>query len=130
MSHVPEQTEMYAPTPAPRAKAPEPFVHRAFLWASRAWRPAGSIMAVMLALFLGWHVVNGKHGLSAWNKMRVEDNNLQKEINDLQQENAQLRVRVDRLKSDPDEIEHEARAKLHYAKPGEVIYTLPAEPAK
>lgn len=127
---MPEQTEMYAPTPAPRAKAPEPFAHRALDWFTRAWRPAGTIMAVGLALLLGWHVVNGKHGLSAWNRMRVEDNNLQKEINDLQQENAQLRVRVDRLKSDPDEIEHEARAKLHYAKPGEVIYTLPPEPAK
>lgn len=130
MPHVPQQTEMYAPMPAPRAKAPEPFSHRVMNWLMRAWRPAGSIMAVGLALLLGWHVVNGKHGLSAWNKMRVEDKSLQKEINDLQQENAQLRVRVDRLKSDPDEIEHEARAKLHYAKPGEVIYTLPAEPAK
>jgi cell division protein FtsB len=28
--------------------------------------------------------------------------------------------------SGPDAIEHEAREKLHYAKPGEVIYTLPA----
>jgi len=32
-----------------------------------------------------------------------------------------------KLKSDPDAIEHEAREKLHYAKPGEVIYALPAE---
>jgi cell division protein FtsB len=39
-----------------------------------------------------------------------------------------LRERVERLKSDPDAIEHEAREKLHYAKPGEVIYTLPAQP--
>jgi cell division protein FtsB len=39
-----------------------------------------------------------------------------------------LRARIERLKSDPDAIEHEAREKLHYAKPGEVIYTLPAEP--
>ncbi len=35
---------------------------------------------------------------------------------------------VDRLKSDPNAIEHEAREKLHYAKPGEVIYTLPPDP--
>jgi cell division protein FtsB len=130
MPNTPEQTEMYAPVPAPRPKAPEPLLDRAMDWAARAWRPAGSILAVALALLLGWHVVNGKHGLSAWNKMRVEDKGLQKEINDLQQENSQLHVRVDRLKSDPDEIEHEARAKLHYAKPGEVIYTLPAEPTK
>jgi cell division protein FtsB len=30
--------------------------------------------------------------------------------------------------SDPDAIEHEAREKLHYARPGEVIYTLPEPP--
>jgi cell division protein FtsB len=39
-----------------------------------------------------------------------------------------LRERIERLKSDPDAIEHEAREKLHYAKPGEVIYALPAPP--
>ena len=39
-----------------------------------------------------------------------------------------MREHVNRLKSDPSAIEHEAREKLHYAKPGEVIYTLPAEP--
>jgi len=36
---------------------------------------------------------------------------------------------VERLKSDPDAIEHEAREKLHYAKPNEVIVAMPA-PAK
>ena len=46
------------------------------------------------------------------------------------QENARLRVRVEKLKSDPDAIEREAREKLHYARPGEVIYTLPPDPAQ
>jgi cell division protein FtsB len=45
----------------------------------------------------------------------------------LDQENARLREHVERLKSDPDAIEHEAREKLHYAKPNEVIVALPAE---
>jgi cell division protein FtsB len=124
MPHMPEQADMYPPIP-PLAPAPESVVSRAFDWASRMWRPAGSVMAVCLALLLGWHVVNGKHGLSTWNQKRIEDKQLQKEIDDLQEENARLRVRVDRLKSNPDEIEHEAREKLRYAKPGEVIYTLP-----
>ena len=80
-----------------------------------------------LALLLGWHVVNGNHGLSAWEQKRIEDKQLQKEINDLQRENTTLRVRVDKLKSDPDEIEHEAREKLRYAKQGEVIVDLSSE---
>lgn len=59
-----------------------------------------------------------------WHEKRTEDKALQQEIKDLQQENAQMRQRIDRLNSDPDAIEREAREKLHYAKPGEVIYTL------
>jgi cell division protein FtsB len=94
----------------------------------RAWRPAGTAVAVVLALLLTWHVINGQHGLSVWQQKRAEDRELQKEIQDLQKENAQLRQQVERLRSDPDAIEHEAREKLHYAKPGEVIYTLPATP--
>ena len=81
-----------------------------------------------LAGLLLWHVVSGKHGLSVWQQKRREDKQLRKEIDGLQQENARLRERVQKLKSDPHAIEREAREKLHYAKPGEVIYTLPPDP--
>ena len=86
------------------------------------------MVAVGLAALLMWHVINGKHGLSVWQQKRAEDRQLQKEIKDLELENAHLREHIERLKSDPDAIEHEAREKLHYAKPGEVIYALPPEP--
>ena len=36
-----------------------------------------------------------------------------------------MREQIEHLNSDPDAIEREAREKLHYAKPGEVIVTLP-----
>ena len=97
-------------------------------WMQRAWRPAGTVVAVALAGLLMWHVINGKHGLSVWHQKRAEDRELQKEIKDNQQENALLRQEIERLKSNPDAIEHEAREKLHYAKPGEVIYTLTTTP--
>jgi cell division protein FtsB len=99
---------------------------RAIEWAQRAWRPAGTVVAVGLALLLTWHVINGKHGLSVWQQKRAEDRQLQMEIKDLEQENARLRDHIERLKSDPEAIAREAREKLHYARPGEVIYTLPA----
>jgi cell division protein FtsB len=101
--------------------------NRAFEWTQRAWRPAGTVVAVGLALLLTWHVINGKHGLSVWQQKRVEDRQLQMEIKDLEQENARLRDHIERLKSDPEAIEREAREKLHYARPGEVIYTLPSQ---
>ncbi len=107
--------------------ATAPIPRRALDWSLRVWRPAGTAVAVLLALLIGWHVVNGKHGLSVWRQKRMEDRQLQKEILSLQQENTRLRGRIDRLKSDPEAIEHEAREKLHYAKPGEVIYALPPD---
>jgi cell division protein FtsB len=100
----------------------------ALSWAQRLWRPAGTGTAGVLALLVMWHVVYGNHGLSIWQQKRAEDRALQHEIKDLQQENAQMRQQIDHLNSDPDAIEREAREKLHYAKPGEVIYTLPDQP--
>jgi cell division protein FtsB len=93
--------------------------------AQRWWRPAGTATAVLLALLLTWHVIHGQHGLSVWQQKRAEDHALQQEIQELEQENAQMRQQVDRLNSDPEAIEREAREKLHYAKPGEVIWALP-----
>lgn len=94
----------------------------------RFWRPAGTAIVVILALLVTWHVIYGKHGLSVWQQKRAEDRALQQEIKNLQQENAQMRQQIQNLQSDPDAIEREAREKLHYAKPGEVIYNLPNQP--
>jgi len=106
-------------------KQPASLRDRAMAQAQRIWRPAGTATAVLLALLVTWHVIHGQHGLSVWEQKRAQDRALQREIQELQQENAQMREQVERLKSDPEAIEREAREKLHYAKPGEVIYTLP-----
>lgn len=112
--------------PQPAAAAPQPPLReRLASWAVRSWRSAGTVVAVVLALLLTWHVIYGSHGLSIWHQKRAEDRALQREIQRLQQENAEIERQVERLKSDPDAIEREARETLHYAKPGEVIYSLP-----
>ena len=107
---------------------PVPLRKRALAWAQRLWRPAGTLVAVCLALLLAWHVIEGKHGISVWQQKRAEDRALQQEIRNMEQENAEMRQQIQRLQSDPDAIEREARERLHYAKPGEVLYTLPAQP--
>jgi cell division protein FtsB len=104
---------------------PEPMSLRAQAWTARVWRPTGTVVAIGLALLLTWHVINGQHGLSVWHQMRAEDRSLQKEIGDLQQENQELRKQIEGLQKNPDAIERAAREKLHYARPDEVIYTLP-----
>ena len=112
------------------ANEPLPLRERAIQWLQQGWRPAGTVFAVLLALALAWSVINGRHGLSTWYQQRTQEKQLKHEIDDLQQENTRLRQHVDHLKNDPGAIEHEARQKLHYAKPGEVIYTLPPDPHK
>lgn len=88
-------------------------------------RRIGTALAIAFALLLGYHVMMGRNGLSSYQQKRREDRALQVEIQHLQQENSRLKQHVDHLQNDPDAIEHEARERLHYARPGEVIYTLP-----
>ena len=88
-------------------------------------RRLGTVAAILFALFLAWHVVNGRNGLTSWQQKRAEDKALAAEIEHLTAENARLSQHVDRLKSDPGAIEHEARERLHYARPNEMIYALP-----
>ena len=106
---------------------PASISQRALNWMRRAWRPAASVVAVSLALLLLWHGFNGKNGLLVWQQKRTEDRQLRKEIDNLQQENARLRNRNERLNSSPDAIGQVAREQLHYAKPNEVIIKLPPE---
>jgi cell division protein FtsB len=81
-------------------------------------------LAVGLALVFGYHAIFGQNGITAYAQKRNEDRVLAAEIEKLQSENAELKQRVDHLQSDPDAIEREARDRLHYTRPDEVIYTL------
>jgi len=125
-----KNTERSAAAPAPQAqRAPQvPRHERLAAWTQRVWRPAGTAVVVLLALLMTWHVIYGKHGLSVWHQMRQQDRQLEQQIDQLRQENADMQQQIQQLQSDPDAIERAAREKLHYAKPGEVIYTLPATP--
>ena len=90
----------------------------------RIRRRIATALAVVMAVFFGYHVVVGRNGINAYEQKRVDDRELRHQIDGLQQENDRLKEHVDHLKSDPDAIEREAREKLHYARQGEVIYTL------
>ncbi|WP_446742612.1 FtsB family cell division protein [Silvibacterium acidisoli] len=87
-------------------------------------RKIATALAVVLAVFFGYHVMFGRNGLTIYEQKRVEDRDLQKRIGELKDENERLQTHVEHLKNDPDAIEREARDRLHYARPGEVIYTL------
>lgn len=88
------------------------------------------MLAIFFAVFLGYHVMVGHNGVTAYQQKRIEDKTLKLEIDALQDENARLKDHVDRLKADPATIEHEAKERLHYTRPGEIIYTLNEKPAE
>lgn len=96
--------------------------------AYRVRRRIATGFAVVLAVFFAYHVIFGRNGLNSYEQKRIEDGQLHQQIDALQQENSRLKDHVGRLKNDPDAIEFEAREKLHYARPGEVIYTLNNQP--
>jgi len=107
-----------------------PKVVRAAGFAYRMRRRIATAAAVVLAVFLGYHVIFGQNGVTAYQQKREEDKILQRQIQQLQDENARMKDHVDHLQKDPDAIEHEARERLHYTRPGEVIYTLNDKPAE
>ncbi len=93
-------------------------------------RRIATVLAILFSVFLGYHVMVGHNGVTAYQQKRIEDKNLKLEINALQDENARLKDHVDRLKADPATIEHEAKERLHYTRPGEIIYTLNDKPTE
>lgn len=101
----------------------------------RARRRLATGSVGVLVLMLGVHVLFGDNGLIAYQKKRAEYKALDAEILRLQEENKRINSHIKALRTDPKAIEKEAREQLRYARPGEVVYTLPqpkvqAPPAK
>lgn len=68
----------------------------------------------------------GANGMMAYRQKVDEYRRLQQEVQQEQAENERLRQHINALKTDPEAIEKEAREQLKYARPGEMIYVLPA----
>jgi cell division protein FtsB len=90
-------------------------------------RRVATISVGALAMVMAYGVVFGHNGLTAFAHKREEAKSLQMQMQQLKAENERLHGHVERLQSDPGAIEHEARADLHYTRPGEVIITLPSK---
>jgi len=104
--------------------SPSSLLERVEITLRRNAQRAGSVALLVVALALGWNFVTGQNGISSWTSKRARDRQLSQEIDRLNAENARLSQHIERLKSDPAAIEFEARQRLHYARPDEVIYSL------
>lgn len=83
-------------------------------------------VVIVLLVMMGYHVLFGVNGVIAYQQKRRESRELQQQIEQLKAENERVQQEIKALKYDPQAIEKEARERLRYARPGEVIYTLPA----
>lgn len=90
-------------------------------------RRTATAAAGVLALAVGYHVIFGANGVTAFEQKRQQKKLLNQQMLELQRENDRLKGHVERLQNDPDAIEHQAREELHYTRPGEVIYALPSK---
>ena len=116
-----------SPTTIRKTRRPSIFA-RVYERTQLSWRKVATGAAAVLALTMGYHVIFGQNGLTAYEQKRQDAQTLDKQLHSLQRENDLLKGHVDRLQNDPNAIEHQAREELHYTRPGEVIYTLPAPP--
>jgi cell division protein FtsB len=114
---------------SPTARTPGRFAQVRAIWERLAVgrRKALTAAAAALAVGVGYHVIFGPDGLTVYEQKQQQTQRLNQEMQDLQRENDLLQGHVDRLQSDPNAIEHEAREQLRYTRPGEVIYTLPGK---
>jgi cell division protein FtsB len=89
-----------------------------------------SMIGLGLVLCLSaYYVVFSANGLMVYREKRRTSQDLDRQIKTLQQQNAAAEQEIKALKSDPKTIEKEARERLHYTRPGEVVYSLPTAPA-
>jgi len=92
-------------------------------------RRVATVAVALLAIWIFVHVTFGANGMVVYRSKKAEFERVQKDIQQLQQENQRYADQVNQLKTDPKRIEKEAREQFHYARPGEVIYVAPDKPA-
>lgn len=91
-------------------------------------RRIATVVVGLLACWLFVHVMFGANGMIVYKQKRAEFTELQKKIEQVQQDNDRYTRRIQGLKSDHTAIEKEAREQLGYAKPGEYVYVPQSTP--
>ncbi len=91
----------------------------------RMRRVVATLCIGVLAVLIGYKVVVGANGTMEWRAKRAEYQRLQQEIDKARLEHLELEDHVRKLQADPDTIVKEAREKLGYVMPGEVVLKQP-----
>jgi len=94
-------------------------------WLHRMRRVLATACLAFLAISIGYKVVYGANGTVEWRGKRAEYEHLQREIDQATAEHLLLEDRVRKLQNDRNTIVKEAREKLGYVMPGEVVLVQP-----
>ncbi|HTV60242.1 MAG TPA: septum formation initiator family protein [Verrucomicrobiae bacterium] len=89
------------------------FLHRNLTW----FLIAGLVLLLIQDIF-------GTHGVLAMRRSQLQAESMQKQIQELNEENQQLQSNVKSLKSDPTAIERIAREQMGLARPGEFVFKI------
>lgn len=98
-------------------------------WFYQMRRIGATLCIGVLAVLIGYKVIVGANGTMEWRAKRAEYQRLQQEIDKARLEHEELENRVKKLQSDPNTIVREAREKLGYVMPGEVVLVQPQSKA-
>ena len=91
----------------------------------RIWQSYGRIGLTLCIAALVVHDVFGTHGYLALRRTKEEIAKVQKDLERLNKENAELQEEVIDLRTNPDKIEALARDGLGLTRPGEKIFKVP-----
>ena len=95
------------------------------IWFRRMRTVVATLCIGVLAVMIGYKVAVGANGTMEWRAKRAEYQRLQQEIDKAKREHEELKNRVKKLQTDPNTIVKEAREKLGYVMPGEVVLVQP-----
>lgn len=86
-------------------------------------------LGVALVLLAATSLVFGDHGYVAFQQLQAQHRNLEEYAFELQQNNEDLRRRVELLRSDTRFLEQLARERLGFVRPDEIVYLVEDEVA-
>ncbi|HKO05665.1 MAG TPA: septum formation initiator family protein [Candidatus Acidoferrales bacterium] len=92
-------------------------------------RRAGVYAGGALVVLVLMHTLFGPYGYLSMRRSEREIEQLRQEIDRLDRENVQLSGEIRALQTDPAAIEKAAREDMGLARPGEIIFRLPDDPA-
>ncbi len=96
----------------------------------RTWQFVASIIGACIVGYFLYHTVEGERGWVAEVRLQNEKRAAEEELSKLRKEREALERRVNHLRPehmDPDLLEEEARKKLNYSKPNEIIILTPRQ---